>query len=286
MKQISKDKTIPLSIAESMMLLEPQKSTGKEMLINGIKECVLQEKLNLKRKKKKIPGRGNRGYTLLFTITRGQKFDQERPNRVNHPLLMPFLMHPIIIPLPFYASRVILEVGDSYSKYKHKHVAKSLIEKGLIKPSILNALNFYQLTEKGKKVRAQFIELLDICNQNFHHWLHNSPEKVIDIVRRLGSNFILIEDLSFKEIGQRRISLAESFLAYIKTPPETNLPNYWFTEKQFQSLDLFSLLTNEQFSFSFFEEPFTGNLELGFENEFDDNTLYRGIRNNRQKSVD
>lgn len=263
------EQAIHLLASEALFLLGPSKSHGKDLIHVTLKELVMLEVLAIERRKVKIPNSPS-GFTINYIIYRGTHFDEYKSPEIHDPFLEPFKKRSLKIPLPFYAHKLILSLRDQFSYFKDKFVYKSLVEKGLLKSTWLHKISIYKLTEPGKTLQAKLLKLINLAERDWDLWAQREPQTFIELTNKLGTSILIIEDLNFKILGKERSAIAEAYLDYYKESPPPKLPDNWFQTPDFVRFNFFGMLTNKSFSFAAFEDPFSGNLDIGLESEFDE----------------
>lgn len=260
---------IHLLASEALFLLWPSKSHGKDLIHVTLKELVMLEVLAIERRKVKIPNSPS-GFTINYIIHRGSQFNDYKAPKIHAPFLEPFKQRSLKIPLPFYAHKLILSLRDQFSYFKDHYVYKEMVDKGLLKSSWFHKISVYKLTESGKALQAKLSEMIDLAERDWDLWAQREPLTFIELTNKLGTAVLIIEDLNFKILGKERSNIAEAYLDYFKETPEQKLPKTWFQLRDFERFNLFSMLTSKAFSFAAFEDPFSGNLDIGLESEFDE----------------
>lgn len=224
-----------------------------------IHQLIFAGVLQVTLKKVKIPH--GIGHFNTYYFSKGPNYENYESTNYEKIALTPFQRIQSSIPLPLYTS-IIMEACDWDAQYIRKSILlQLLIQKGYLKKTFLNKIDYYPKTELGKQItvewKKQSSKALSLIQTN----TVNSFWKAVEIVEQ---HLPIVPKIPFREIEKNRLQIFEKMLTTLKAY-EANSNGL---EQDIQIVKyLFPTIGNPDFTFNLFVQNFDAQLTGGFENE-------------------
>ena len=251
-----------LSPAETLMLLDPKSSTGRRLVQSTITHLAFKDVLKISTHKAKIPK--TKKLITNYYVQRGSNYGKVPLSPLEKITVTPLEQVAVKAPLPLFAFNVEANMAGTLNSIKEKYVYPSLVDKGLIKKSILNRFFLsFKSTAAGKQLADELQHALYEFNQILS--LHFSPSAFINWIGKYGTCF-LVGDINYTLLEKYRLTTLQHALDQVK---EREISHQAFNEHENLLYEfLFQFLPNPDFNFITFSNYFYMQIDLGFDSDF------------------
>ncbi|MEL6809968.1 MAG: hypothetical protein AAFP76_01385 [Bacteroidota bacterium] len=251
--------------AGTKLLLDPRKSDVGDLVKLTLFDLVLKQVLLVKKAFRKAHPRDKYAREYIVVET-GKNFNSYQP--------IPFESYftDIIDEDSYYQLRsFIRSLAEDLPRkaYYKRNIIKDLHIKDLFRANyLLPDLDWLRTSKKGKMVREDIETFMQDVDENIAQMVEKEPKKAMELIRLLGGNIFLLENLQFEVLKElknipmeRSASRPDGEWAWIDLITELDVSVF----DVFDELsDLFEDI-DDYFDFSDFSDGWDGDFDVGFD---------------------
>jgi hypothetical protein len=245
--------SLNLTPAESLMILDPKKSSGKEMMRLTLMDLLLKKVLRADVQQLK-KGKIIKKDVKETHVRKGEAFDKVKLKSHEGAFCNPLNMTDSMELTEM--AKTIHEHVKGFNGYKNNYIREPLSERGFFskekKKRLLIPYTKYELSKKGLEARDRMQSLISEGEDHFEEWMGKDMARARAYLSVCGANIFLLANLDFETMKKwmQELSKLEYQAAaydhypvfwydYDRIPAMGETPDFDFSSMDFGSLNDF-----------------------------------------------
>lgn len=190
-----------LSPAETHLIRATSDATFKDLLKYTLSDLLLKKVLNYEERILQSDERSPE--RVVPYISAGENFSGYHAYMHEVPFLKAFYDNPELDIMFRHVVKMGYEQAGSRRNYIFSHLLASPQVAGRVKGQIINRLfNWVQLTELGAATKRRIDESIEKLESELPELLEKSPEKALELLKKINGNVYLLRGLDFELLSQ------------------------------------------------------------------------------------